>query len=466
MKKIVFISLVAFIFSALFWSCKESFLDQDKPLVSTESMIYTDADKTEMALLGLYGSLKGTNGDFMGGKTYIVFDALGDDLIDIDPNGVTLYNTYIMQVLPSTTENITAWYYGYLAINRANVFIESIEAYNTAEVIGDALARQYVAEAKFIRALSYYYLVNLYAAPYTLNRNAKAIPLRLTGIKENGHSNQACATNAKIYETILSDLSDSEIAALPDDATIKTRATKAAANMLKMRVFMIMENWSSAIAAGNAVSGYSLVSDVEAQFNTPYYTNETIFSLAQSSNDRPNTQRSPWEYYNTGKIFVIDKVNGVMSNPNYSLDEDKRVEAFDDDGTLLKYPVRENWIPVFRFAETRLNLAECYARSSNEGDARTALSDVRRRSVAADDDPLDISGLSGTNLLNAISLEKRLEFLGEGMRGLEIWRKGESFAKTGSLTAAINVAPGSSFYNWPIPEDEQVNNSLWNELEP
>lgn len=467
MKKFVFISIII---SAVLCSCDETFLDQDKPLVSTEAVIYTDAGKTEMALLGLYTSLKGSNCDFMGGKTYIAFDALGEDLMDLDPNGVTLFNTYIIQVLPSTTENGLAWYYAYLAINRANVFIESMEEYNTADVIGSDLAKQYVAEAKFIRALSYYYLVQLYSQPYKLNKSAKAIPLRLTAIKENGQSNLPCSTNAKIYETILNDLSDSEIAALPGNAAIKTRATKAAALMLKMRVYMNMENWQAAISAGEAISGYELVDDVAAQFATPYYTNESIFSIAQSLSDRPNTQRSPWEYYNTGRIFVIDKVGGVMSLPNYSLEDDKRVEAFDDNGILRKFPSsdRLNWIPVFRFAETKLNLAECYAQTSGkEADARTALAAVRNRSVDPTDDPLNISGLSGTALLEAISNEKRLEFIGEGMRGLDILRKGESFVKAGSpISGPINVASQSPFYIWPIPEDERVNNSLWNELEP
>ena len=454
--------------AAVCCSCDDSFLDQERPLVLTEGIIYTNAEEAEMALLGLYSSLKGSNCDYMGGKTFIVFDALGDDLIDIDPNGVTLYNVYRMEVLPTNSENVNAWYFGYLTINRANVFIETMEEYNTAEIIGADLARQYVAEAKFLRALSYYYLVSLYSDPYKINRSAKAIPLRLTAIKESGHSDWPCSTNAKIYESILNDLSDSEIAALPATGA-KSRASKGAANMLKMRVHMAMENWSAAISSGEAVSGYELADNVAAHFVSPYYDSESIFSLPQSTNDRPNTQRSPWEYYSTGRIWVIDDEIGVMSQPNYSLEDDKRIEAFADASLprykkLLKFgnTDRLNWIPIFRFAETKLNLAECYARSNREGDARAALSDVRRRSIDEDDDPLDISTLSGDALLTAITMEKRLEFIGEGIRGLDIKRKGEVFDKGPGLV----IAPGNPYYNWPIPADEQVNNALWNQLEP
>jgi len=472
MKKIIFISITI---SVLLSGCKESFIDLDRPLVSTESVIFTNPAKTEMTVLGLYATLKAA--DYMGGRTYIAFDAMGDDIMNIDPNGVTLYNTYIMQVFTTTQENAPAWNTPYLAINRANVFLESLEEYNTAEIIGDALAKQYIAEAKFVRAFAYYYLVQLYAPPYKLNKGAKAIPLRLTAIKGSGHSDQPCTTNTKILETILNDLSDSEIAALPATTSVKNRATKGAALMLKMRTLMLMENWQGAIAAGEAVSGYELIDDVFAPFVAPYTTNESIFTFLHTANDQPGTQRSPWEYYNNGRLLVIDRANGVMSKPNYSLAADKRIKAFDGGpisdplytdhcNLLLKFPLRPCGTPIFRFAETKLNLAECYAQSNREGDARSALTQVRRRSIAADDDPLDISALTGAALLEAISNEKRLEFIGEGMRGLDIMRKGETFYKTGSLTGAITVTPQSQFYFWPIPEDERVNNALWDQLEP
>ena len=463
MKKIVYILLTAFIFTNLLSSCKESFLDQEKPLVSTEAIVFTDAAKTEAALLGLYATLKGSDCNYLGGRTYVVFDNRGWDIDNIDPNGVTLAQTFAMAVNQTQQENKDTWYYGYQAINRANVFIQSVEDYKTADVIGADKAKQYVAEAKFVRALSYYYMLQLYSEPYKVNKSAKALPLRLTAIKGSGQSDCASSTISKVYEQILTDINDSEIAALSGDVKQKTRATKAAAYMLRMRVYMAMENWSAAITAGNAVTGYTLVSDVAAQFKSPFYTDENIFSLPMSTNDRPNTQRSSWEFYNTGRICIIQKsAPGVMSMPNYSIAKDKRVVAFDQDGKVGKWTDpsdgRLKWHPIFRFAETKLNLAECYARSSNVDAAITALSDVRRRSIAEADDKLDVSTLAGSALLEAIALEKRLEFLGEGLAGIEIIRKGESFRN--------NTGPGNPYYTWPFPEAERVNNALWDQLEP
>jgi hypothetical protein len=292
--------------------------------------------------------------------------------------------------------------------------------------------------------------------------------LRITGIKEAGHSDQPCTTIEKIYAQIINDLSDSEIAALSAVTTVKFRATKAAAYMLKMRVLMAMESWPAAIQAGEAVSGYQLVSNVVSMWRTPYTTNETIFSFGMSGNDYPNTQRSAWEYYYNGRLCLIDKSSGVMSKPAYSLAADKRA-AFDNNGRLTKYDAsgsdthgRFIAIPIFRFAETKLNLAECYARNNNEGAARNALNDVRSRSIDPADDIINVTTLSGAALLEAITNEKRLEFIGEGMRGIEIIRKGENFIKQGG---ALNIAPGSIFYTWPIPEAERVNNKRWQEVE-
>jgi len=471
MKKTYFISIVLLAI-LLFSGCKESFLDQEVPLVANEELIYSDSAQTVMALQGIYSTFKGayspdkgTEGDFMGGKTYVTFDNRGDDIKNIDPNLVTLHDTYRMQVGVSYQENEATWYQAYLTINRANVFIQSLEDFNTAAVIGDAAAKQFTAEAKFVRSLSYFYLLHLYATPYVVDKEARAFPLRLTAIKGSGENNCPSAKVKAVYAAILDDLKDENIQALPaasNSFEAVTRATRGAAYMLRMRAYMAMGEFQNALNDGLKVTGYELAGDVTAQFSTPYYTRETIFALPQSTNDRPNTQKAPTEYYREGTICVIDKDYGVMSLPEYSLEDDKRVIAFDDNGRLAKWDQADKlqWIPIFRFAETKLNLAECYAKLNNESNARAALNDVRRRSIATADDMLNISTLSGNSLLNAITNEKRLEFLGEGLRGIEIMRKGEHFIKG----TDIDVAPGSNGYTWPIPQSERVLNSLWNTL--
>jgi hypothetical protein len=118
-----------------------------------------------------------------------------------------------------------------------------------------------------------------------------------------------------------------------------------------------------------------------------------------------------------------------------------------------------DFIPVIRYAEVLLNLAEAKARQSNTVDptAVALLSAVRHRS-----DPTityattDFANV--TALLAAIVQEKRIELLGEGFRGMEITRLGIPFPAKGSTIPA--VAPTASGYIWPISSDELIYNKL------
>ena len=241
-----------------------------------------------------------------------------------------------------------------------------------------------------------------------------------------------------------------------------THATQAAANMLKMRVYMAMNEWDKAITAGELVTGYSLPEDVTLIYKAPYFSQESIFSLPMADTNIPNTQQSLAEYYYDGKIMLIDTKSGIMSKPDYSLATDKRIIAFKGEKDLLmKFTdakTKLQWVPIFRYAETLLDLAECYAnKAGGEATAKSLLKQVRGRSVDAATDPLNIDNLSGDALKEAIYNEKRLEFIGEGIRGIDIMRRGEHFIKVGE-NETINVGPSDEKYTWPIPQVELLLN--------
>lgn len=459
MKKIIIFS--ALCGSLLLGGCSSSFLDQEPPLYVNESDIFTSPERIESALNGLYAAIKNTGTkSLMGGKSYLVFDNRGDDVLNISNNLVTLYNTYNMNVGITDAENADTWTYAYLAINKVNTFLQSLES--AKEVVGDKYDR-YVQEAKFVRALAYYYLNNLYPTPYSVNPNAKSVPLRLIAEGGTENNNMPRSTVKQVYDQILLDLSN--ISALPTDVNTYssvTHATQSAANMLKMRVYMAMNDWDKAITAGELVKGYELPDDVTLIYKSPYFSKESIFSLPMADTNVPNTQQSLAEYYYDGKIMLIDTESGIMSKPNYSLPLDKRIIAFQGaKGLLLKFTdakTKLQWVPIFRYAETLLDLAECYANKANgEATAKVLLKQVRSRSISAASDPLNIDNLSGADLKTAIYNEKRLEFIGEGIRGIDIMRRGENFIKVGN-NETINVSPTNDKYTWPIPQVELLLN--------
>lgn len=457
MKKYIVYSIL--LAGAALSSCSSSFLDQEPPLYIEPGDIYNNADRLEATVLGLYGSIKNDESDsFMGGKTYLVFDNRGEDIVNSDPNLITLANTYKFNVGKTDAENTVTWSMAYAAINRVNTFLEELE--NAKEVAGDKY-EQYKAEAKFVRAFAYYYLNNLYATPYAINPDAKSVPLRLTAEKDGSHNRLKRSSVKEVYEQILSDLDN--VNALPakvkaDEGTV-TRATQAAANMLKMRVYMAMNNWGEAVKAGTQVSGYELTAKFADLFKAPYYTDETIFSLPMKETNRPNTQQGLAEYYYAkNTILWVDTENGIMSKPNYNSAEDARVQMKNDKGQLLKFTdaaQKLDWAPIFRYAETLLNLAECYVNlggAENEKLARECLKQVRFRSLPEASNQLDIDHLSGEELKLAVYNERRLEFIGEAMRGIDVLRRGANFERKPQIT------PQSTGYIWPIPQSEELMN--------
>lgn len=442
----------------LLGACTKDFITKDKPYSMTESMVYSDADYIESVLLGCYAEFKASSPSFMGGLGFVVFDSRGDDIVNIS-NPVTMQDTYEMRILSTSTENSRIWNCAYGTINSCNIFIDKLAEYECESVLGATLYKQYVAEAKFVRAYCYYVLANLYSQPYTLSPSALAVPLRLTGLTSSGNNNCPAAPISEVYNQILADCIPGDLA-----DSDPTRATATAAHLLKMRVYMAMNNWDSAISEGQACGKVALASDVSKLYGADAYKNssELIFGMPMSTQDSPNTQMSAAEYFcQKAGVSWLDTESGILSKEAYSLEADQRISKLtvtSDDGKVFStkytdFGQKLDFIPLMRAAEIDLNLAECYVNKSDDANAQKYLKEVRQRSIAAADDVLDIDSLSGADLKEAVYNERRLEFICEGMRGIDIIRRGENFVKKNSYIN-IEVAPSSSYYIWPMTQSE------------
>src|SRR5690606_38434414 len=60
---------------------------------------------------------------------------------------------------PETGINSNGWSYLYSVIYQSNMVVEQL---TTSKRLSESLSRQLIAEAKFLRAWAYFYLVNLY----------------------------------------------------------------------------------------------------------------------------------------------------------------------------------------------------------------------------------------------------------------------------------------------------------------
>ena len=451
---------IGFIGLALFSSCADD-LDKEPKLNLTDKEIFADSQHIESNLLGIYGSAK----SIIGLRLFNV--ARGDEFINQSVNANEAIASYEMTVGQTTSDNTETWTKLYQTINNANTFLEKIN--DAKEIAGDNYGK-WVAEAKFVRALSYYYLNSLYAQPYLLNKDAKSVPLRLKSEDNTGNNNLKRSTVAEIDAQILEDLCDENINNLPAAAgtyDAVTRATQGAAHVLRQRIYMEQGQWDKAIEEGLTVKGYSLEGDISNLFKSPFITNETIFSFPMSETNRGSRQSAPAYYFYDGTRFVIDYTSGILSKAEYSITNDARVKELTGKvGTQpisTKFKDSQNyldWTPVFRYAEVLLNLAESYYQNGDEPSARKYLNEVRRRSVKESDDVIDISSLTGEALKTAIYNERRAEFIGEGIRSLDIHRRGEDFIKQGGTVKEIHITPATNGYIWAIPTIESSANKL------
>ncbi|MDO6818853.1 RagB/SusD family nutrient uptake outer membrane protein [Zobellia sp. 1_MG-2023] len=314
-----------------------------------------------------------------------------------------------------------------------------------------------IAEAKFLRALSYFKLVQVFG---DVPVNLSAAP----SLTDSSILERQPATN--VYNNvIIPDLKDA-IAAL-DIEIVNGRASKFAAQGLLGKVYATMGDYSSAephlaaVVNGAAAAGISLKDNFNEVFGAAneVENSEIIFSsrIESSITDEYSFASRFWNW------FVGDD-----SKADFPVDPDL-VAAFDESGangggtdlrkavtldslgtTAIKFPKEgglggdHDWIEL-RLADVIL----LYAETLNENGAPATtvlplLDDIRSRA--------GLTSLTGTittqaDVRQAILDERRLELAFEGQRWFDLVR-------TGSVDAEMGETINSNYHLFPIPISE------------
>lgn len=431
----------------------------------------------------LYTALKG--GAFYGGRYTVYGDIRGEDFLNLTNNLITNSDVWGLYASSSATAVTGLWAQAYRTINSCNLFIDGMNATGTA-VVGTSLSNNYLAEARLIRALSYYSLLQYYARPYADGNGSKpGLPLRLRGIATLGNSDLARSTVAEVYTQVLSDLDFAE-ANLPltnGSAVLNTtRAHRNTAIALKTRVYLSMQKYANVVTEANkivstaapftAATGVrdSLQPDIATVFRTPYTSTESIFSLPFTTNtgDVPGTQNGLQIYYFASSTGASSEFSlnptGIIANTGWKSTDRRRSFIYTNTaGTrfLNKYPNASpaDNSPVIRYAEVLLNLAEAKVRTTNTVDPQAValLNAVRTRSDATTTFTA-ASFATSADLISAIMTERRIEFLGEGLRNNDLMRLLQTIPAKGSAPAKT---PNDDGYIWPASSAEKSLNKLW-----
>lgn len=481
-KVIIYIGLITAMTAAT--SCHKEYLSPVPTTSISSASAFATSDRILNQVRGLYSGMR--SGAFYGGRYLIYNDIRADEFINELTNVVTGLDVWNgTQNNSSANSVISLWAQAYFTINICNVFLDGMAAGGNT-VVGTSLAANYNAEAKFIRAVSYYSLLQLYARPYYDGNGSKpGLPLRLKGNTGSGQYNLARSTVAEIYKQILDDLNSAETD-LPlkyaDAITNTTRAHKNTAIALKTRVYLTMQQYSNVITEANkivnATAPFSaptgvanaLQADITNVFKSPYTTTESILSMPfAGTTETPGTQNQLAYYYgvsalNGGNGEYSLNTAGIIADAGW-LSTDKRRSFIYTAASGKKYLSKyssvspfTDYSPVMRYAEVLLNLAEAKTRSLNAVDAQAValLNAVRNRSDATTTYTV-ASFATPAALIAAILNERRIEFLGEGLRSPDLLRLGLPIPAKSNVAA---ISPSAQNYIWPISSTELQLNTL------
>ncbi|MES2777110.1 MAG: RagB/SusD family nutrient uptake outer membrane protein [Bacteroidota bacterium] len=449
-------------------SCKKEKLSPIPQTVLSDAVAFATVDRVSQQVYGIYSAVK--SGNFLGGRMLVYQDVRGEDWLNITGNGVTAVGVWNFSINSGDNQTENTWSAGYAAINRANVVLEGIDA--NASVLPATQANQFRGEARYCRALCYFYLASLYGKKaFTTDAGAsEGLPLRLTASTSANGADLKRSTMAEVFTQIITDLSFAE-QNLPQSYTSGdtnvVRAHVNAAIALKTRVYLQMGRYADVITEANklvpAAAPFAAASGVRHRlapaFLTPFRTYpelELIFALPMNQSNGPGTQNGLALYHNAE--FALNP-SGILADTSWKAADARkalvtattpvRYSKFNDDNN--------NFVPISRYAEVMLNLAEALARqaagTSVDARALSLLNTVRQRSMPG----YTFAPATKDALINAILIERRIELLGEGFRSLDVMRLGGTFAAKGAVAA---VPPSAQAYVWPIPASELLYNKL------
>jgi starch-binding outer membrane protein, SusD/RagB family len=457
-------------------ACSDVLTERPRDRISTEAFFQTAAD-AKAAIAATYRPL--STGALWGTNLQWAVNAATDEARvgpeEENPNIVALTQlawTTTNPYIAGSTASGGTWAGLYQMITRANLVLARVPAITMDET----QKNQILGEAKFLRALGYFYLVRLYGD----------VPLVLTPEEQEALGGRT--PQAEVFAQIVKDATEAE-AALPATwpATDKGRATKGSAQALLAEQYIWRKDWPNAAANAKKIidSGvYGLQANyINAFLPGSQNRNEEVFAAQSSSaTGAPAIDIAAWEYprnmnpNSNGGWGTWQPLQSFINS--YPAGDYRREVSFFTSGIapngqvvtflphVYKYrPTQRpgqqdvNW-PIYRYADVLLMYAEAL---NEQGQTATAIQYVNmvraraRNGTGAENrsSPADLStGLSQAQARQAIFDERKWELAYEGKRWFDLVRQGfpvfQAALMTDPTVIPANVQPTRMV--WPIPQ--------------
>jgi|JI61114C2RNA_FD_contig_31_3455380_length_3734_multi_4_in_0_out_0_2 hypothetical protein len=442
-KKILAVSLVSLVLAGT--SCKDTLDVQPKQSLDAAAAL-TDFTSVNALSISLYS--RSQNFNYYGQRMLIAPDVLADNYTITANSG----GRYVGERINTPNAHLDLWGILYPAINEANFIIGNVDRVTAAQADKDALKGQ----ALFMRGLFNHDMMRIYAYEPGLlvNSFGEGIVLRTDPTDDVSKADfKPRASIADVYTQIENDLKQAATL-LPVTVSGGSvfKASKGAAYALLARVYLYQRKWAEAeqaatdaitnkqssttlATAANYISSFATVPNRESMFELDYRPEQ--FTTVDGINNSMNslTQKT------SGGVFAVRATTELLNSFEPG---DVRRTAFDqtlDNGVLvsysLKFPAHKgnyfNNIPVIRLSEVYLIRAEARAQQNKTALAQADLTTLRtNRGLAAVP-----ATTVGSDLLNLIFNERRVELNLEGHRFFDFKRRGLNISKPAGVPTLL-----------------------------
>lgn len=474
-------------------SCSDFLVENPRSVLNPVNF-YTDENGLTAGVNAAYASMRTIYGE---NEQPFRLTLLGTDLFTNGKGQLGVpFDIYDTDVNPFAAEVDFIWTNCYKTINLTNTIITAAEKIT----MNEARKARVVAEAKFLRALCYYWLCEQFGA----------VPLKLE--PTTGVVTEAVRTpKSDIYAIVVTDLKYAEVNL---DATYSQwgRIRKGAAQHLLSKIYLILKDWNNAADMAKKIiqdrANYELVADYSRIFHHENQVNKEIIYSVQYENDVTNSGtigNQSHLYFQNSYSDIAGMTRELQWGRPFSrfgptkylmglFDDakDKRTDiwrTFDDyyynyaptlpAGKKLGDPIDESWRDkiefhwtllkyfdptrptvnegrgnkdyiVFRLGETYLIAAEALMMAGKADEAVTYFNEIRKRAARTG---VDFTVKANSLTIDFILEERGRELAGEMDRWFDLVRTGKAEERIKAYSArGQNIKPFHVLR--PIPQTQ------------
>ncbi|MBC6426839.1 MAG: RagB/SusD family nutrient uptake outer membrane protein [Ekhidna sp.] len=463
MKKIYFI-IGLLVFSA----CEDKLELVPEQSISDE-LAFGDIATAQGVLIGTYNLLQ--DAESFGGMIQLIDEYMADN-VNFSGSFPDLQAMNNYQQNANNTNVVTnAWRENYEVILGANAIIANADAISDAS---DDEKNQLKGEARFLRAISYFQLCNMYAQPFGISNGSNlAVPLYLEPFTGEVVLLERSTLTA-VHAQIIDDLNEA-IDLLPNEIK-QGRASSLAATALLARVRLYRGEWQEAAELANTVinSGEHTLAQDYTFYNT--VSPELIFTIENTTvdSDAGNEQQG-----NSYDLYYEGVNDGGRGDAEFSADLEAAFLQETGDQRLALREMGTNFTGADRFYSTKFNdganstsdaplirIAEMYL---IRAEALAELNGINQTSIDLMNPIRTRAGLaewtigsssSKDDFITAILTERRKELAFEGHRRLDLLRRALPLRTSASVpvgverSSPVGLTAGDNLVIYPIPQRE------------